>query len=206
MSAIRRPPILFFGEAQRLVHLGRKPLFDFFVGRPCPKCFPRQAWRRLLLQRLASAGSSLSEYQHPAGLLELRHAIAEHLGPARGMNVRAAQVIIVNGIQEALNIIARLFVKPGTPVAIENPCYRGALSMFESYGAEMIPVPVDESQPVFRRANSVILKPGGFFLWQTKEIVGTPEENPRLICFIDGNARKSCAVFFFDPAGDIKDL
>jgi GntR family transcriptional regulator/MocR family aminotransferase len=48
-AAIRRPPILFFGEAQRLVHLGRKPLFDFFVGRPCPKCFPRQAWRRLLL-------------------------------------------------------------------------------------------------------------------------------------------------------------
>jgi len=143
-AAIRRPPILFFGEAQRLVHLGRKPLFDFFVGRPCPQCFPRQAWRRLLLQRLASAGSSLSEYQHPAGLLELRHAIAEHLGPARGMNVRAAQVIIVNGIQEALNIIARLFVKPGTPVAIENPCYRGALSTFESYGAEMIPVPVDE--------------------------------------------------------------
>jgi len=78
-AAIRRPPILFFGEAQRLVHLGRKPLFDFFVGRPCPKCFPRQAWRRLLQQRLASAGSSLSEYQHPAGLLELRHAIAEHL-------------------------------------------------------------------------------------------------------------------------------
>jgi GntR family transcriptional regulator/MocR family aminotransferase len=98
----------------------------------------------LAYQRLASAGSSLSEYQHPAGLLELRHAIAEHLGPARGMNVRAAQVIIVNGIQEALNIIARLFVKPGTPVAIENPCYRGALSTFESYGAEMIPVPVDE--------------------------------------------------------------
>jgi GntR family transcriptional regulator / MocR family aminotransferase len=141
---IRRPPILFRGEAQKLVHSGRKPLFDFFVGRPCPRCFPRQAWRRLLLQRLASAGSSLSEYQHPAGLLELRHAIADHLGPARGMNVRAAQVIIVNGIQEALNIIARLFVKPGTPVAIENPCYRGALSTFESYGAEMIPVPVDE--------------------------------------------------------------
>src|SRR5262249_20812650 len=47
------------------------------------------------------------------------------------------------GIQEALNIIARLFVRPGTPVAIEDPCYRGALSTFESYGAEMIPVAVD---------------------------------------------------------------
>ena len=77
-------------------------------------------------------------------LLELRHAIADHLGTARGMNVRAAQILIVNGIQEALNIIARLFVRPGTPVAIEDPCYRGALSTFESYGAEMVPVPVDQ--------------------------------------------------------------
>jgi GntR family transcriptional regulator/MocR family aminotransferase len=140
---VRRPPILFRGEAQQLVHTGRKPIFDFFVGRPCPQCFPRRAWRRLLLNRLASAGSALSEYPHPAGLLELRHAIADHLGTARGMNVRAAQILIVNGIQEALNIIARLFVRAGTPVAIEDPCYRGALSVFESYGAEMLPVPVD---------------------------------------------------------------
>jgi GntR family transcriptional regulator/MocR family aminotransferase len=143
-KSIRRPPVLFRGEAQQLVHLGRKPIFDFFVGRPCPHCFPRRIWRRLLLKRLACAGSALSEYPHPAGLLELRHAIADHLGTARGMNVRAAQILIVNGIQEALNIIARLFVRPGTPVAIEDPCYRGALSTFESYGAEMVPVPVDK--------------------------------------------------------------
>src|SRR5207249_4888822 len=70
---IRRPPVLFRGEAQQLVHLGRKPIFDFFVGRPCPHCFPRRTWRRLLLKRLASAGSALSEYPHPAGFLELRH-------------------------------------------------------------------------------------------------------------------------------------
>jgi dCTP deaminase len=54
-----------------------------------------------------------------------------------------------------------------------------------------IPVPADESQAVFRRGNAVILKPGGFFLWQTKEIVGTPEENPRLICFVDGKSTRA---------------
>ena len=117
---------------------------SFFCRPPLPALLPHRTWRRLLLKRHAAAGSSLSEYPHPAGLLELRHAIADHLGAARGMNVRAAQIIVVNGIQEALNIIARLFVRPGTPVAIENPCFRGALSTFESYGAEMVPVPVDK--------------------------------------------------------------
>jgi GntR family transcriptional regulator / MocR family aminotransferase len=143
-AAIRRQPVVFQGDPPRLVHFGRKPIFDFFVGRPCPLAFPIRAWRRLMLQRLASAGPALSEYQHPAGLTELRHAIADHLGPARGMNVRPAQIVVVNGIQEALNIVARLFVEKGTPVAIENPCYQGALSTFASYGAQMLPVAVDQ--------------------------------------------------------------
>lgn len=143
-APVRRPPVVFRGDPPQLVNFGRRPIFDFFVGRPCPRCFPLRAWRRLLLQRLASAGPALSEYQHPAGLAELRQTIAEHLGPARGMNVRPAQIVIVNGIQEALNIVARLLVDKRTPVAIENPCYQGALSTFESYGAEMLPVPVDE--------------------------------------------------------------
>jgi hypothetical protein len=49
---------------------------------------------------------------------------------------RAAQIVVVNGIQKALKIIARMFVRSGTPVAIEDPCPRGALSTSESYGAE----------------------------------------------------------------------
>lgn len=54
-----------------------------------------------------------------------------------------------------------------------------------------IPVPTDESQPVFRRHNQIIIKPGGFLLWQTHEVVGTPEENADLICFIDGKSTRA---------------
>ncbi len=41
---------------------------------------------------------------------------------------------------------------------------------------------------VYRHADRVILRPGGFFLWQTREEVGTPEEDPRLICFVNGKS------------------
>ncbi|HJT77094.1 MAG TPA: hypothetical protein VJ739_07800 [Gemmataceae bacterium] len=43
-------------------------------------------------------------------------------------------------------------------------------------------------QLVFRGSGSIIVRPRGFFVWQTKEIVGTPEEDPRLICFINGKS------------------
>lgn len=51
-------------------------------------------------------------------------------------------------------------------------------------------IPEDGSyeELVFRQGSRVILKPRGFLLWQTREAVGTPEEDPRLICFINGKS------------------
>jgi dCTP deaminase len=44
---------------------------------------------------------------------------------------------------------------------------------------------------VFRRGDEIIIRPGGFLLWQTKEKVGTPEEGAQLICFIDGKSTRA---------------
>ena len=44
---------------------------------------------------------------------------------------------------------------------------------------------------VFRRGNDIVVKNGGFLLWQTKERVGTPEEGAGLICFIDGKSTRA---------------
>jgi deoxycytidine triphosphate deaminase len=41
---------------------------------------------------------------------------------------------------------------------------------------------------VYREGDRVIVPPGGFFLWQTKEEAGTPEEDARYICFINGKS------------------
>ena len=42
-----------------------------------------------------------------------------------------------------------------------------------------------------RGDNEVIVRPGGFVLWQTKERVGTPEEGAQLIGFVDGKSTKA---------------
>jgi dCTP deaminase len=44
---------------------------------------------------------------------------------------------------------------------------------------------------VFRRGDEIIVKPGGFLLWQTKERVGTPEDGAQLICFVDGKSTRA---------------
>jgi dCTP deaminase len=45
---------------------------------------------------------------------------------------------------------------------------------------------------VQRRVNQVIIRPGGFLLWQTKERVGTPHD-AKLICFVNGKSTRARA-------------
>jgi len=64
----------------------------------------------------------------------------------------------------------------------------------------LISPPAESSDPataadqiVCRRGSRVIVKPGGFLLWTTREVVGTPEANPRLIAFINAKSTRARA-------------
>lgn len=117
---------------------------DFWVGRPDPHSFPLKVWTRLIHKRLKTAGSALTEYRDPSGLTDLRQAISDHLRPARGITANVNQIFIVGGCQDGLNLVCRMMMKPGSDAVIENPCYQGAAYLFESFGAKLCPIPVDE--------------------------------------------------------------
>ena len=53
-------------------------------------------------------------------------------------------MIVVSGVQQALDLLARLLLKQGDPVWMEDPGYFGATIAFGNAGAQIIPVPLDE--------------------------------------------------------------
>lgn len=120
-----------------------RPSIDFWYGRLDRRNFPLNSWRRLINENLARAGRNLSEYGPPNGCLELREAVAEHLGLTRGIAVDPTRVVITAGAQDGLNVIGRILLRPGSPVVVENPCYGSAALVLESFGAKLIPVAVD---------------------------------------------------------------
>jgi GntR family transcriptional regulator/MocR family aminotransferase len=142
-EAVKRPFIPFIGHIQPENH-GQQVDFDFCPDRIGFDLFPHKLWRRFINRTFTSANTQFTECCDPAGLPQLREVIADHLGVARGISVSPEQIIITGGSQEGLNLAARLLVKEGTLVATENPCYLGAKSLFESYYAKLIQVPVDE--------------------------------------------------------------
>lgn len=67
---------------------------------------------------------------------------------------------------------------------------------YAEFSEQYLIAPPEERQAsaeekVTRRGEQVIIKPGGFLLWQTKEEVGTPKDNPGLICFVDGKSTRA---------------
>jgi GntR family transcriptional regulator / MocR family aminotransferase len=143
-AVVNRPRLAFHGQRLQFAEKGTKrPSIDFWYGGSNRRHFPLKAWRKLLIDNLSRTSTNLSEYGSPAGNFELRQTIAEHLGATRGIRATGQQVIITAGAQEGMNLISRLLIEPGVRVAVEDPCYAGALRAFESYGAEIVPIPVD---------------------------------------------------------------
>ncbi len=117
---------------------------DFGFGRSFPHIFPYHVWRRLLARYLSTDDVMLSRYGSAAGFLPLRQALADYLARQRGLRCTPEQVIIVSGAQQALDILARLLLRPGEEVLVETPGYSDAFTLFEMNGAVLVPLPVDE--------------------------------------------------------------
>jgi len=116
-------------------------VYDFAVGIPDVRRFPMEAWRRQVARHLRETAPTA--YGDPAGHPGLRAEIARHIGLSRSVVVGADDVVVTNGAQQALDLIGRLLIEPGTCVAVEEPGYPPARDLFTSLGARVVGVPVD---------------------------------------------------------------
>lgn len=71
--------------------------------------------------------------------------------------------------------------------------YLGTFDYRQFAGKFLKPIPdlKDSDKKVFKRGDQVIVRPQGFLLWTTVEMVGTPEENPQFICFVNAKSTKA---------------
>ena len=118
--------------------------YEFRYGTPSLDEFPMDAWRTLTKRVLDYPPRELLGYGPTEGLPQLREALARYLQRSRGVRCSAEDVFIVNGSQQALDMSARVLLNDGDGVAIEEPCYPSARTVFEANGGRILPVPVDE--------------------------------------------------------------
>ncbi|SAK64186.1 GntR family transcriptional regulator [Caballeronia hypogeia] len=119
---------------------------DFKGGVTDKTLFPYDAWRRCLnhaLRTQARAGGGMASYRDPGGEQELRLGIARYLAFSRAVTCNWQDVLVTQGAQQALDLLARVVIQPGDVVAVEEPGYPPARALFAALGARIAHVPVD---------------------------------------------------------------
>lgn len=137
LAAYKRPQAwidLAFVDANR----------PFRIGVPDLNEFPSEVWGRIAASRARHFRSWLKKEADRRGYRPLRAAIAEYLRTSRGVRCTADQIVIVSGIQQALDLLARLLLKKGDRIWMEDPGYFGARIALDHAGAKVVAVPVDE--------------------------------------------------------------
>ncbi|HEY4951186.1 MAG TPA: PLP-dependent aminotransferase family protein [Candidatus Acidoferrales bacterium] len=176
--------------------LAPRPSRAFRPNLPALELFPTTLWAQVAARRLRKVSTNFLLGCKPLGYLPLRQAVADYLSSSRGVNCVAEQVAIVSGAQEALDLVARLFVNPGDRVCMENPGYIGATAVFESLGAKISYVPLDDEgmelrEATLRNARLVYVTPGHQFP------LGITMSLPRRLQLLE-SARKSGALILED--------
>jgi GntR family transcriptional regulator/MocR family aminotransferase len=118
--------------------------FDFQYGLPALADFPHGEWSRIVSRRARTITLSTLRYGRILGYGPLRKEVAAFASRSRGVAATPEQVLIMSGVQQALDLVARLAIEPGDRVVIEEPCYQAARQAFQAAGARLVPVPVDD--------------------------------------------------------------
>jgi GntR family transcriptional regulator/MocR family aminotransferase len=169
----------------------RPPRYDFGVGIPDASLFPFDTWRRLIARQIR--GSLLGAgYGDAAGQPRLRAAIARHVGVSRGVAADAEDVVVTSGAQGAFDLVARLLIEAGARVAVEEPGYPPVRQLFESCGAGVAAVPVDEAglkvEALPHDARLVYVTPSHQFP------LGMPMAHARRVALLEWAERRNAVV------------
>lgn len=116
--------------------------YDFHPARLDQNSFPNRLWRKFFLECLRENPQQLSEYCNPQGERCLRFAIQNYLERSRGVICDPEQIVITAGLQHSLDIVANVLKENHFSVAVENPGYPLASSVFRNHSYNIVPVPV----------------------------------------------------------------
>jgi 2-aminoadipate transaminase len=121
----------------------RNPDAVFFGGGvPPTEVIPVDRLRQGMEQAWSDGAETLL-YGEVKGYKPLRELIAQRMA-MRGAYVDTADVLVSNGSQQGIDLVARVFVDPGDVVLTEAPTFMDALRVFRSHEAEVVGVPVDD--------------------------------------------------------------
>lgn len=121
-----------------------KPVHDLRPGTGDMNAFPVREWLRSVRRALTSAPFSAFGYADDLrGRPELRAALADYLGRARGVAATPERIVITSGYAQSLVLLARVLGPSTQHFAMEDPGLPYHRELVRHAGVELWPLPVD---------------------------------------------------------------
>ncbi|VTU22339.1 MocR-like pyridoxine biosynthesis transcription factor PdxR [Variovorax sp. PBL-E5] len=115
----------------------------FMPGLPDVTRFPQRQFAGIASRLARKMSPSLMTYSTGGGHAALRESIAQYLRQARSVVCEPQQIIVTEGVQQALDLVVRLLGDAGDAAWVEEPGYWGIRSVLAINGIRMLPVRVD---------------------------------------------------------------
>ncbi len=113
---------------------------------PDTRLFPVKELMRSIRHVMAGSGAKSPghaslNYASYQGYAPLREYISQRMR-LHGVSVSAEEILITNGAQQAIDLVARLFAAEGAAVALESPTYSIAIPLLRFCGLKLCPIPM----------------------------------------------------------------
>ena len=116
----------------------------FVPGTPDVTEFPHQIFNKIYAKYRKKAHVEDLIYSNSGGAIELRSALSQYLKIARSVDCNENQIIITEGIHQAIDLISRTLSDVSDTVWIEEPSYWGLRNILEMNGANIQAITVDK--------------------------------------------------------------
>ena len=126
-----------------LKHLQQPGMISFAGGLPAPETFPVNDLKEIAVEILENDGPESLQYGTTEGDPLLRKMLVERHN-RQGLKIGMENLIITSASQQALDLIAKVFLDRGDYVICGLPSYLGGLNAFSLYGAQLHGITLDE--------------------------------------------------------------
>jgi len=125
----------------RLTAAAPEDALSFVMARPAPEFFPVEELQTCAHAALRHEGQEILNLGASDGFAPLKEELLELLR-SDGIPAKDESLLVTDGCQQALDLIAKAFVRSGDTVILENPTYPGASAVFNGVRARCLGVPV----------------------------------------------------------------
>ena len=190
-----------------LLKLTAQPeMISFAGGLPAPELFPAEEISAASEQALAEAPLASLQYGPTEGYAPLRELVAGWLRRL-DLPVPPEQLLVTAGSQQGLDLLGRLLIDPGAPVAVEEPTYLGALQAWQTCRPSYLTLPVDEHGLDVGALESLLasgVRPRFLYVVSSfQNPTGTTLSPERRVRLVELAARYALPIVEDDPYGEL---